>query len=99
MRKLQTAGGENGGGKNEAKCAKSRALFADVKGKGVWMSSTKEGRWERYRLGCSAASVAGELVPLSPGHAGDRFALEGRRDPAGLRWLRSSLAKPRNNAA
>lgn len=83
MRKLQTTGGGNGGGKNEAKCAKSRALFADVKGKGVCMSSTKEGRWDRQR--CSAASVAGELVPLSPGHIGDQFALEGRRDPAGLR--------------
>lgn len=41
------------------------------------MSSTKEGRCARQRLGHSAASVAAELVPLlSPGHAGDQFALE-----------------------
>lgn len=45
---------------------------------------TKKGRWDRQRLWCSAASVAGELVPLSPGLAGDQFALE-RREPIGLR--------------
>lgn len=47
------------------------------------MSSAEEGRWDRQR--CCAASVAGELVLLSPGPVGDQFALEGGRDPAGLR--------------
>lgn len=49
------------------------------------MSSAREGSWNRQRLGHSSASVAGELVPLFPGCAGDQFALEGRRDPSGLR--------------
>ena len=32
-----------------------------------------------WRLGCPAASVAGELMPLSPGCGGDQFTLEGQK--------------------